>query len=43
MKTPTAQPEAKKPGHSYDIATWLTVLVGVAALVRLGIVIARQF
>ena len=42
MKIPTAEPEAKKPGHSYDIGTWLTVLLGIAALVKLGIIIGRQ-
>lgn len=42
MKTPTAEPQAPKYAHTYDIGTWLTVLVGIAALVKLGIVIARH-
>lgn len=42
MKTPTAEPETKKPALSYDIGTWLTVLVGIAALVKLGIIVSRN-
>ncbi len=41
MKTPTTEPEAKKR-HSYDISTWLAVLVGIAALVKLGVIIGRH-
>jgi hypothetical protein len=43
MKTPTAEPQPPKPENSYDIGTWISVLVGIAALVKLGIIIARQF
>ena len=42
MKTPTASPQTPKRGYTYDISTWLTVLVGIAALVKLGVVIARH-
>ena len=42
MKTPTAEPTPQKPVHSYDIGTWITVLIGIAALVKLGILISRH-
>ena len=42
MKTPTAEPQTKKPAPTYDIGTWLTMMVGIAALVKLGIIISRH-
>lgn len=40
MKTPSAEPQARKSG--YDISTWLTVAFAVLALLKLGIVISRH-
>jgi hypothetical protein len=42
LKTPTAEPQPTKHAPSYDIGTWITVLIGIAALVKLGIIIARH-
>jgi hypothetical protein len=42
MKTPTAESRTQKPASRYDIGTWLTVLLGIAALVKLGVVISRH-
>lgn len=42
MKTPTAEPRTPKAADGYDIGTWISILVGIAALVKLGIVVARH-
>jgi hypothetical protein len=31
-----------RSGYTYDISTWLTVLLGIAALVKIGVIIARH-
>lgn len=42
MKTPTADPQAKKSGHSYDIGTWMSVGLAILLLIKLGIVVSRH-
>lgn len=42
MKTPTAEPQPAKSRHAYDISTWIAVVVGILALVKLGIVVSRH-
>lgn len=42
MKTPTAEPQAPKPAETFDIGTWISILIGIAGLVKLGIVVARH-
>ncbi len=42
MKTPTAEPTPRTPAPSYDIGTWISVALGILALVKLGIVISRH-
>lgn len=40
MKTPTADPNARKSG--YDISTWLTIAFAILALLKLGVVVSRH-
>lgn len=42
MKTPTAEPQAQKRGHGYDIGTWLTVACAILALIKIGIFASRH-
>ena len=42
MRTPTAEPQAKKSGHSYDIGTWISVVLAILLVVKLGVVLSRH-
>ena len=42
MKTPTAEPQAKKSGHSTDIGTWLSVVLAVLLVIKLGVILSRH-
>ncbi len=41
MKTPTADPNARKSGHSHDISTWISRAFAILALVKTGIILSR--
>ncbi len=42
MKTPTADPNARKSGHDHDISTWISVAFAILALVKIGIIVSRH-
>ena len=42
MKSPTAEPQAQKRAHGADIGTWLSVVVVIIALIKIGIFASRH-